>query len=72
MKINDLIADFRIQMSNEECAIYEKVEGIMPIAQFSERERFIIENLVRKSLITKISKATGTWVVKNEQSENFI
>lgn len=68
MKINELITNFTIQMSNEECAVYEKVTGIIPIAQFSERERFILENLIRKSMITKISKATGTWVVKNEQN----
>lgn len=68
MKINELITNFTIQMSNEECAVYEKVNGIVPIAQFSEREKFILENLIRKSMITKISKATGTWVVKNEHN----
>jgi hypothetical protein len=41
-----------------------------PIVSFTEREQFIIENLIRKSLITKIIKNNQTWVVSNERSQD--
>jgi uncharacterized protein YjcR len=70
MKINELISDFEIYVSNEESALLSRMQNQTPIASFTEREQFIIENLIRKSLITKIIKNNQTWVVSNERSQD--
>jgi len=66
MKINELLGEFHIFLTNEEKSLLEKVEGVRPIEFYSERERFVIENLVRKSVITKIRKNNSYMVVRND------
>lgn len=66
MKINDLIKSFVIQMSNEECEIYERLVNRSPLNMFNEREQFIINNLVRKSLVSKQVLDGQTLVVRND------
>ena len=66
MKINDLISSFTIQMSNEENKIFEKLDTQIPLSLFNEREQFVIQNLIRKSLVSKIIMNGQTLVVKND------
>lgn len=66
MRFNELISEFRIQMSNEEAELFERLEGVRDIHSFSERERFTLESLIRKSLVTKINKNGSTMVTRNE------
>jgi hypothetical protein len=66
MKINELISSFTIQMSNEENAIYCKIDKQTPLSLFSEREQLVIENLIRKSLISKISLNGQILVMQND------
>jgi len=70
MKLNELISDFEIYVSNEESALLKKMQTTQPMESFTEREQFIIENLIRKSLITKIVKNNQTWVVSNERPQD--
>lgn len=67
MKLNELITSFTIQMSNEENEIYEKLDAHSPLSLFNEREQFVIQNLIRKSLVSKIVFNGQTIVVKNDQ-----
>jgi len=66
MKINELIRDFNVFTTNEERAILESMNDIVPLTSFNERERFVISNLVRKSLISKIVHNGNIMVKKNE------
>jgi len=66
MKINELINNFEIFVSNEEQSILDNIQGIKPIELFNEREQVVIENLVRKSLVSKVQKNNSYLVVKNE------
>lgn len=66
MKINELISSFVIQMSNEENAVYEKLDARTPLSLFNEREQFIIHNLIRKSLVSKIMLDGQTLVTRND------
>lgn len=66
MKLNELITEFDIYMTNEERAIYEQIEGIVPITSFTEREIVIVNNLVRKSLVSKIRNKNSISVARNE------
>lgn len=66
MKINNIIGDFEIQMSNEERALYDNLTHPMLYDSFSEREQFVIENLNRKSLVSKIRHVNSLVVVRND------
>lgn len=66
MKINELIQSFEIYITNEERAIYESIDERKALSSFSEREQFIIHNLVRKSLVSKIVSNGQVLVVKND------
>jgi len=63
MKLSEV---FDIYTTNEEQAVLNKIDEIVPIESYTEREQFIIENLVRKSLLTKIRHNQSYLVVKNE------
>ena len=65
MKLNDLISHFEIQTTNEENELLDKIKDVMIPEQFTEREQTVIENLIRKSLITKIVEDGKVYLVKN-------
>lgn len=67
MKLNDLISNFEIALSNEEQSLLRKFDGVMQPEQFTEREKRIIENMVRKSVVSKIVHKGKTYLVQNEQ-----
>jgi len=66
MKLNELISSFEIYTTNDEQQVLESMQSISPIDQFTEREQVIIDNLVKKSLISKCIYKGQTMVVKNE------
>ena len=66
MKLNELISSFEIYTTNDEQQVLESIQSISPIDQFTEREQVIIDNLVKKSLISKCIYNGQTMVVKNE------
>lgn len=53
-------------MSNEEARLYERINKPMFLYEFTERERFVIENLIRKSLLSKVRNNDSVLVVKND------
>jgi hypothetical protein len=65
MKINELITKFTIAMSNEEAELLGRINTATSIHEFSERERVVIEGLVRKSLLSKINRNGNILVVAN-------
>ncbi len=66
MKINELIKGFSVFTTNEERAILESMTDLAPLSSFNERERVIIADLVRKSLITKVVYNGHIMVKKND------
>lgn len=68
MKINELISDFEVYVSNEESALLSQLTQPTPIESFSVREQFIIEGMIRKSVVTKIVRNNQTLVVRNDQN----
>jgi hypothetical protein len=66
MKIDDVLKNFEIFTTNEERVVLERMEGIRPMAAYTERERFVIENLIRKSLVSKILHNKTYMVRKND------
>ena len=66
MKINELIQDFHIQRSHEEQKVLDKCKELRSFDSFQERERFILENLIRKALVSKIMQGRTVMVMANE------
>tara|TARA_R110000851_G_scaffold37714_3_gene97235 strand:+ start:584 stop:796 length:213 start_codon:yes stop_codon:yes gene_type:complete len=66
MKLNELIQSFSIALSNEEAEVLDKVNPVQPSQGFSPREQVIIENLIRKSLVSKVLRDNIVMVVQNE------
>jgi|TARA_Y200000002_G_scaffold35645_1_gene26103 hypothetical protein len=66
MKINELIQDFHIQRSNEEQEVLDKCTELKSFDSFPERERFILENLIRKALVSKVMQGRTVMVIANE------
>jgi hypothetical protein len=54
MRVNELLGEFGIFTTNEEAAILAKLKTPVPLHSLTETERFRIEGLIRKSLVTKI------------------
>jgi|TARA_B100002019_G_scaffold276744_1_gene275858 hypothetical protein len=67
MKLNELIQSFEIALSNEEAKLLDTFEGVMLPEEFTEREQRVIENMIRKSVVTKIAHQGKVYLVKNEQ-----
>jgi len=67
MQLNELIQSFYIQTSNEEKDVLKKLSRPLPYETFTERDQFIIESLVRKSLVSKVRYGNLMLVVSNEQ-----
>jgi hypothetical protein len=68
MKIDDLLKNFTIFVTNEEKEILSRMESVRPIAAYTEREQFVIESLIKKSLVSKVKQHNIYMVVKNEQT----
>lgn len=65
MKINELLGEFTIYRSREEDDMLKRLTEAAFLNSFSERDRFIIEGLIRKSLVIKIGDVNPK-VIANE------
>lgn len=66
MKLNDILIDFDIFVSNEEQELLPELIYPRSPIEFTERQQTIIENLIRKNLVTKIVYRGNQYVVTNE------
>jgi len=65
MRIIDIVDE--IYMTNEEKALLETIDDVRPLGSFPEREQTIINNLIRKSIISKVQTQSGTiMVIRND------
>ena len=63
MKISDLLQN--TYTTNEEQAVLNEIDKASPYEGFTERQQVIIEQLVRKSLVSKFKMGSTVMVVKN-------
>ena len=66
MKINELLGSFEIYSTNEEDQLLAKLENLTPLHSFPERQRFVIENLIKKSLVSKRMLGKQVMVIRND------
>lgn len=65
MNINELISGFEIYTTNEERDVLGRLDRPVKMTALTDRERVMVENMIRKSLVIKIGH-TDPSVVKNE------
>lgn len=65
MKINELVRSFSTWTNSEEKSILEKIDRPMSVSGFTEHERFVIEGLIRKTLLIKVESKGVTYVYPN-------
>ena len=65
MNINELISGFEIYTTNEEREVLDRLTRPVKLTALNQRERVLVENMIRKSLVIKIGH-TDPSVVKNE------
>jgi len=66
MKLNELIRNFTIYKTNEEVEELNKLTTPVPLASLSERQQVIMNNLIRKSLVSKIKSNNVIMVARND------
>jgi len=64
MKITELVKS--IYMTNEEKNLLETFNKPIPLSSFTERDQTIINNLIRKSIISKVQHNGTIMVIRNE------
>lgn len=57
MKLNELVRELPTWTSQEERNVLAKLTGLTSVKTFTEHEQFVIEGLIRKSLVIKVSGA---------------
>lgn len=65
MKLNELTRSIPIWVSNEERSLFESIKNLQVLESFDERERVIIESLIRKNLLIKIESRDVIYVYPN-------
>lgn len=71
MKLNQLLPEFVIYVNNEEAQVREKCMELTPVTNFTEREQFVLEQLVKKSVVSKVKHNNQWWVLANDFSDTF-
>ena len=68
MKLNELIKSFEVFLTNEEEELLETLGNeTKPLSSFTEHDQVIINNLIRKSVISKIVvNKSSVMVIKND------
>ena len=67
MKLNELLTDFEIFMTNEEKVELENLSAPTPMSSLTERQQVIMNNLIRKSLVSKIRSNNDIMVARNDK-----
>jgi hypothetical protein len=65
MTVNEFTKDLLIWRNTEEQTLLDDITEPRVIASFNEREQAIIEGLIRKSLLTRVSGKDSTYVYPN-------
>ena len=67
MKLNELITSFYIHTSNEEQELLDRISKPCYLEVFTDREKFVVENLIRKSLVSKVNYKGSVVIIPNEK-----
>ena len=69
MKINELLGEFEVYITNEEEELFDSFNEVRSYNSFNEREQVLIDNLIHKGLI-KRKVTDDTFLVKKNEEIN--
>lgn len=65
MKLNELITDFTVFTTIEEQNLLAVMpDKELPYKSYTDRQQFILDSLIRKSLVSKIANNQDSFLVK--------
>jgi len=59
MKLNELVRSLDTWTSKEERDVLHRITGLVSIKTFEDHEKFVIEGLIRKSLVIRVQGANN-------------
>lgn len=65
MKVNEFIRTVDVWTSREEQSVLSRITAPVMLSAFEEREKTIIEGLIRKSLLIKVQGQHAIYVYPN-------
>lgn len=65
MKLNELVRGIDTWTSNEERALLDRIKELTVLESFEEHEQHIIEGLIRKSLVIRVSGPNINYIYPN-------
>jgi hypothetical protein len=65
MKVNEFVRHIKVWMNQEERSLLENITEPRVLTSFDEREKSIIESLIRKSLLIKVQGKHSSYVYPN-------
>jgi len=65
MKVNEFVKKLEVWTSSEEKDLLESITEPKVLASFDERDRTIIDSLIRKSLLIKVQGKHSSYVYPN-------
>jgi hypothetical protein len=68
MKLKDVLSQFKIYTTHDEDRMLEELSYARPLSSFNERDQFIIEGLIRKSLVIKIGESNPRVIANDAQA----
>ena len=57
-------------MSNEERALFKRISESTPVDHFTKREQILVDNLVKKSVLSKTKLKNGQEMVYPNENSN--
>lgn len=70
MKINELFNTMEIWMTNEESKLLEKLQTPVKLHILSEHEKYIVQAMIRKNLVSKIGFENPSVVANENKNSN--
>lgn len=70
MKINELFNTMEIWMTNEESKLLEKLQTPVKLHILSEHEKYIVQTMIRKNLVSKIGFENPSVVANENKNSN--
>ena len=65
MRINELVDKFEIYANNEEQRLIEKLTDPVVFENLEPREQWVVQNMLRKSLVKRYTREGQIYIVKN-------
>ena len=68
MNFKEITQGINVQISLEEKKLLEKMNTLCDYAEFTERQQYVLDNLIRKDIIKRVLHNGKCYLVNHERS----